>query len=1461
MGPKVDKKVKSNLSESDQFKEVENRARVAALKDVKMNNSSGGNTRSDDERLPVDNSRRTENGSGFNDPGAHNSEEFPSLFSVTNRNVRLGVGNGPNGNNHANNGFGGQLGNVGTESTVRNLSKMVQQYVRMEDLARLFAQFLDMSRAAINTPGQSQVRSVNDNDRGGRESRKCPAKEPDEFKPGMDFKTWKMKFDWFFDVNEFDIGKKLRVLKTYLSNDILKDIAHDDELMEDYDLLCRYLNKTYSSATSEISARKELKYLLSKKVNNPEEIEDVGKKIDKLIDAKLYGLSKEVVLKEKIDTLSYLLPPECQTVYDNTKNYSNFQDAISSAKAIWSQMINAELRKQRGQGIVKNKKFNKNNSKNSSEVRCYSCNEVGHIKTKCPKKKKKDQTNTITTEVSENKENDKVQCNAAQVDNSVNTIEDLRIKDKLIGTHVEVNGEPTTALVDTGSNCIIINPTFAKKLNLKTIDAEPVSSFQTNHEVKKVKDKVKIKILGEEYLFGPVLIGSKDFPNKKYEIIIGMNLLRVTKAIVDLTKGKLLKDKEKPDVDENNNCNLILDDTEDDNEAKEFLKKMKSKYPNCVQKNEWDLGPGKLVSGPIEIFEDKEPYRYPIYPIPHNQKSIAKEAIDKLVKAKVLEPSKSQYLHPIMMVQKSTPNKYNIPNQRELFQKIGRFSYCSKLDLCDAFYQISLPTESRKYMGIRTDEGDYQFTRLVQGASNSAAEMQRCLTNAFISLKDNVHVFVDDLLITSVGTKEEHKEILDKVFSLCNGLELKINFNKCKMFATSCTFLGHQLSREGIKPSEENIKIFLKRPFPKTRRQLLGTLQSANYYRNFIKDFSRICSPLYEATKNKKSKLELTDEQKACFRELCEKMQSVTMLYHPDKSGKYILTTDSSVNYGIERPLSYFSHKLKSSIRGRSATYLELLGIAEAVTFYKYILTGAVVEIRTDHKPLLSLKRNTTDRRFLELIAKIDSVNCSLVYFAGAQNHVVDDLSRNSSQALEDNDEDDGNNSFVIQQMSCNSISSGTVSGKSEVKQPRRRGRPPKSERKRRGRPPKVKVDIDTSEKLPPPTLNKFEASNFEKQRRINEKEVFRLAHDENGHFGFEKMKSLIESRTLDIPNLDAKIKMYVKNCDLCQRRNVAMRRIPELKPVVYDSPGLNLSIDLMGPISPPAADGSKYILCAIDGYSRYCYLLPLKSYKFEELGPELNNKVFCYGGYPKSIRTDGAGNFVSEEFKSWLKSLNIEHSISSPHHSTGNSLVERSFRWIASTVSKVCKEKPHAWPQMLPMIMYNYNSTKNSTTGSSPFFLNHLREPCTLLDQYLKTYSVGIFDKSQSSYELLERASIIRKAAADAIQATREFGNENKKCYNIKEYKKGDKILIEMPDMDKNISSKFKMLYKGPFIVTRQENDHVYYKKPNSNKERQATVSKVKAYHDDNLEEKFNQIEASSISKDGEVRTKCSFH
>ena len=62
---------------------------------------------------------------------------------------------------------------------------------------------------------------------------------------------------------------------------------------------------------------------------------------------------------------------------------------------------------------------------------------------------------------------------------------------------------------------------------------------------------------------------------------------------------------------------------------------------------------------------------------------------------------------------------------------------------------------------------------------------------------------------------------------------------------------------------------------------------------------------------------------------------------------------------------------------------------------------------------------------------------------------------------------------------------------------------------------------------------------------------------------------------------------------------------------------------------------------------------------------------VFSEYGIPKLLTSDAGGNFISEKFKNFCNSLNIEQAVSSLYHHKSNGQVEACIKFIKSTMKK----------------------------------------------------------------------------------------------------------------------------------------------------------------------------------------------
>ena len=128
-------------------------------------------------------------------------------------------------------------------------------------------------------------------------------------------------------------------------------------------------------------------------------------------------------------------------------------------------------------------------------------------------------------------------------------------------------------------------------------------------------------------------------------------------------------------------------------------------------------------------------------------------------------------------------------------------------------------------------------------------------------------------------------------------------------------YLGHVITKGRIRPSPSKVQKIVDFQQPTSVKQLRGFLGLTGYFRNFIKGFSSIASPLYEATsvknkngqpitmgkrKSEKVGLELNEKAKATFEKLKGCLITTTVedpeagvLLMPNFAREFMLYTDA----------------------------------------------------------------------------------------------------------------------------------------------------------------------------------------------------------------------------------------------------------------------------------------------------------------------------------------------------------------------------------------------------------------------------------------------------------------------------------------------------------------------------------------------------------------------------------------
>jgi len=137
---------------------------------------------------------------------------------------------------------------------------------------------------------------------------------------------------------------------------------------------------------------------------------------------------------------------------------------------------------------------------------------------------------------------------------------------------------------------------------------------------------------------------------------------------------------------------------------------------------------------------------------------------------------------------------YPMQTIKDVTTRISSATYFSVLDASSGYWQISLDQESAKLCTFNSPFGHYMFKHLPFGLSSAQYIFQKVMTEIFEDI-DGVEVAVDDILAWGTNEAEHDSRILDKA-RLQN---LKLNKTKCQLKKQEITYLGHVLTKDGLK--------------------------------------------------------------------------------------------------------------------------------------------------------------------------------------------------------------------------------------------------------------------------------------------------------------------------------------------------------------------------------------------------------------------------------------------------------------------------------------------------------------------------------------------------------------------------------------------------------------------------------------------------------------------------------------
>ncbi|KAJ8731369.1 hypothetical protein PYW07_004533 [Mythimna separata] len=695
-------------------------------------------------------------------------------------------------------------------------------------------------------------------------------------------------------------------------------------------------------------------------------------------------------------------------------------------------------------------------------------------------------------------------------------------------------------------------------------------------------------------------------------------------------------------------------------------------------------------------------------PLPPDKYKAAKEEFERMMEMGICQPSKSPWASPLHVVKKkdgslrvcgdyrrlnsvTLPDKYPIPRIQDFTYQLHNKKIFSKLDMKMAYYRIPINKEDAQKTAIITPFGLFEFNCMTFGLRNASQTFQRFMHEVLRGI-EGCFSFVDDILLYSEN-EYEHKILLHQVLERLNKYGVTLNVDKCEFAQTKINFLGYEVTANGIKPTEERIKVISSYPQPKTIIELRRFLGMLNFYRDCLPNQADMQSELnkylHNGKKNDKTPITWTPTAEQAFQKCRQSILECVTLTHPIAGTPLCIMTDAS-DHGIGavlqqrdngawKPLAFFS-KTMSATQSRYSTYdRELLAIYMSVKHFRRLIEGCDVTVYTDHKPLsyaLSRPQSSSDTPRRERQLHFISQFCNnIAYVKGDENSVADALSRieeihcpsniDYDQLSRDQEQDEELKQLKLQPNL--KFITVTLPG---MQRP-------------------ITCEISTSTPRPYlPPAHRFAA--FKAQHNLC-------------HSGIKTTRKQVTSKFF-WASMNKDVTTWTRNCVGCQRAKVHRHVVTPLGSFPPSQRFEHIHIDIVGPLR--LSYDYRYCVTIIDRFTKWPEAVPVREITAEIVAKALYENWIARFGCPLRISTDQGRQFESSVFNALMKKFGITRIRTTAYHPQSNGQIERWHRTLKAAL--MARGATTNWTDELPTVLLGLRTALREDNNLSPALMTY---------------------------------------------------------------------------------------------------------------------------------------------------------
>jgi transposase InsO family protein len=317
--------------------------------------------------------------------------------------------------------------------------------------------------------------------------------------------------------------------------------------------------------------------------------------------------------------------------------------------------------------------------------------------------------------------------------------------------------------------------------------------------------------------------------------------------------------------------------------------------------------------------------------------------------------------------------------------------------------------------------------------------------------------------------------------------------------------------------------------------------------------------------------------------------------------------------------------------------------------------------------------------------------------------------------------------------------------------------------------------------------------------------EIMEACHSDkwSAHLGITRTQHRLEERYY-WPRMAQNIRSYVRSCRSCQTRKTPPGKPWGLMENIWVArPFEKVGIDVLGPF-PASAAGNVNVIVAVDYLTKWAEARAMKTATARDAAEFFVEEIVLRHGAPESVVTDCGKCFIADFTKQVMRLMEVDHRTTTPYHPQANGLVERLNHTLADMLSMYINKQHTNWDEILPYITFAYNSSRQESTGRSPFFLIYGREARLPVDVMM---GVGTMREPTDAETMAKRLELAREEVSIRLGRVQE---KQKERYDMghqvaKEFQPGEEVLVYKPIRKVGRAEKLLHDWHGPYVVQRK--------------------------------------------------------